>query len=130
MRLPGDVACCRVLCDAEFYLRMLDEAAFWFGLRMLGDMASGCCDWRSEPSRVATKVLSKVTVEILSPGTFEVQAALLSKLTTIFRDPTAEAQLSEQCRKDLSDIHNMLALYRNEPVDGIDVQQFTMAAKA
>ena len=69
-------------------------------------------------------------MEILSSGTFEVQAALLSKLTTIFRDPTAEAQLSEQCRKDLSDIHNMLALYRNEPVDGIDVQQFTMAAKA
>eukprot|EP00974_Lingulodinium_polyedra_P090142 8741655-Lingulodinium_polyedra.AAC.1 len=109
---------------------MLDEAAFWFGLRMLGDTAFGCCGWRSEPSRVATKVLSKVTVEILSSGTFEVQAALLSKLTTIFRDPTAEAQLSEQCRKDLSDIHKMLALYRNEPVDGIDVQQFIMAAKS
>ena len=69
-------------------------------------------------------------MEILSSGTFEVQAALLSKLTTIFRDPTAEAQLSEQCRKDLSDIHKMLAMCRNEPVYGIDVQQFTMAAKA
>ena len=75
-------------------------------------------------------MLSKITAEILSSGTFEVQAALLSKLTTIFRDPTAEAQLSEQCRKDLSDIQKMMALYRNEPVDGIDVQKFTMAAKA
>ena len=49
---------------------------------------------RSEPSRVATKVLSKVTAEILSFGTFEVQATLLSKLTTMLDDQTVEAQLS------------------------------------
>ena len=69
-------------------------------------------------------------MEILSSGTSEVQAALLSKLTASFEDPRAEAQLSEQSQKDLSDMRTILALYRNEPVEGIDVEQFTMAAKA
>ena len=124
MRLSGDVAFCRALCDAEFCLRMLDDAAclFWFAdvgrcgvrlLRRLGDAATNvsvACAVvrRSEPSRVATKVLSKVTAEILSFGTFEVQATLLSKLTTILIDPTAEAQLSQQSRRDWPYMKKML----------------------
>ena len=75
-------------------------------------------------------MLSKVTAEILSSGTLEAQVALLSKFTTILRDPNAVAQLSEQSEKDLSAMQTVLALYRNERVDGIDIQEFTMAAKA
>ena len=73
---------------------------------------------RSEPSRVATQVLSKAIVEILSSSTIEVQAKLLSKLTPMLGDPTAEAHLSQQRRKGWSDMQRSLALYRNAPVDG------------